>query len=274
MNDFLRDLSDRFYEGLLEFIPDLVVALTIAVIGWVVAKFLQLAINRFGDNRGWDHTVSRYLGTAVRYFAVVVAFIAALSRAGFPVSSFLVMLGVSGVIIGFGARASLQNYFAGLMILGAHPFKTGDLIEYGQPPYVGRVTKVAMTYTALATLDNVHLVVPNAVMWGNRIHNFSRYDYRSIRVPMSTSYDTDIDWVRDLALDILRRHEAVLDEPSPSVTVSDVTPERVNLLLVANSRVETMNVFGDVVTQLRSDFKTAGLEVMVPARDVDLKREE
>ena len=32
--------------------------------------------------------------------------------------------------------------------------------------------------------------------------------------------------------------------------------------------------FGDIITQMRSDFANAGLEVALPVGDIDLKREE
>ena len=94
---------------------------------------------------------------------------------GFPLRSLLATFGISGVIIGLGARQSLSNYFFGLMLLSARPFKLGDLIEFGPPPQVGVVRAVKMTYTALDTLDNVRVIVPNSVIWRNRIINFSVY---------------------------------------------------------------------------------------------------
>ena len=35
--------------------------------------------------------------------------------------------------------------------------KQGDLIEFGPPPQIGRVTEVKMTYTGMVTLDNVQI---------------------------------------------------------------------------------------------------------------------
>ena len=131
-----------------------------------------------------------------------------------------------------------------------------------------------MTYTSVDTLDNVRLIVPNSVIWRNKITNFSVHGVRAINISLSIPYDVDVDWVRDIALDVLKRHEAVLDEPKPRFTVSDVTATEVKALLVAWSTVDSMNIFGDVITKIRKDFETADLAVKVPAKDIDLKREE
>jgi small conductance mechanosensitive channel len=131
-----------------------------------------------------------------------------------------------------------------------------------------------MTYTAMDTLDNVRLVVPNSVVWRGKITNFSVHTDRAIKITIKFGYDVDVDWVRDLAVNVLYDHSAVLNNPEPRFTLGNMTSDHVIAQLVAWSRVETMTVFGDVITQMRKAFETAGLSVVVPAGDIDLKREE
>ena len=111
-------------------------------------------------------------------------------------------------------------------------------------------------------------------MWRTQITNFSSLDRRAIRIPIAVPYDVDMDWVEDLALDVLRSHEEVAADPAPRFTVSNVTPEEVRAQLVAWSRGGRMHAFGAIVTRMREAFEAAGMEVTVPAADVDLQREE
>ena len=274
MEAILLNYLNGFYAWLIAFIPLFLKGLLIAVIGWYGARWLKSSIDKTAARLGLDEILWRYFSTIIRYTAVAIFFISAFRTMGFPVTSLLATFGISGVIIGLGARASLANYFAGMMMLAARPFKQGDLIEFGPPPQVGLVTEVKMTYTGLVTLDNVRVVVPNTVMWRNKIVNFSVHEARAIRIPISIPYTVDVDWVGDLSLDVLKRHSAVLNDPAPTFTVSDVTANDIKALLVAWSGVATMNVFGDVITAMRKEFETAGLAVTVPAKDIDLKREE
>jgi small conductance mechanosensitive channel len=255
-------------------VPDLVAAVVIAAVTMRISSWAKGAVQRTAVRAGGDEILWTYLGSVARWVLIVIGLTTALKQAGVPVDALLTSFGISGVIIGLGARTSIANYFAGIMMLGARPFKQGDLIEFGPPPQIGRVTEVKMTYTGMVTLDNVQVIVPNSVMWRNKIVNFSREDMRAIRVPIGIPYDVDVDWVSDIALSVLARHAAVVNDPAPTFTLSDVTADRVKGLLVAWSRVETMNVFGDVVISMRKEFETAGLAVTVPAQDVDLKREE
>jgi small conductance mechanosensitive channel len=274
MEDVLSGYLQGLTQWLIDLVPNLVKAIFIAAFGWLVARLAKYAVQRTAKRFGWDNVIWDYLGTALRYLIMIIVFMSALRTAGFPVNSLLTTFGISGVIIGLGARQSIANYFFGLMMLAARPFKKGDLIEFGPPPQVGLVQEVKMTYTAVDTLDNVRLIVPNSVIWRNKITNFSVHGVRAINISLSIPYDVDVDWVKDIALDVLKRHEAVLNDPVPRFTVSDVTATEVKALLVAWSTVDAMNIFGDVITRMRKDFETAGLAVKVPAKDIDLKREE
>ena len=274
LNDIVITRMEEYATALLGWLPDLMLGALIAIASWWASLWSKRAVLRAMQRLGGDEILWNYLSTVLRYGVMIVGYVTALKQAHFPVDALLTTFGISGVIIGLGARTSIANYFAGIMMLAARPFKQGDLIEFGPPAQIGRVTEVKMTYTGMVTLDNVNIIVPNSVMWRNKIVNFSTFDTRAIRVPMRLSYELDIDWVEDLALGVLQRHEAVLNEPAPTFTVSDVTGDSVLVMLEAWSAVDTMNIFGDVISQMRKEFETAGLAVVVPAKDIDLKREE
>lgn len=246
----------------------------LVLLGWFGGFWARRAINRTARRMGFDEILWGYLATCVRYGMMIILFTTAIREAGIDISPILATFGISGVIIGLGARQSISNYFFGIMMLSARPFKRGDLIEYGPPPQIGIVREVKMTYTALDTLDNVRLVVPNSVVWRGKITNFSVHTNRAIKITMKFGYDVDVDWVKDLALNVLHDHQAVLNDPAPRFTLGNVASEHVIAQLVAWSQVETMTVFGDVITQMRKSFETAGLNVVVPAGDIDLRREE
>jgi small conductance mechanosensitive channel len=274
LNEMVVVRLEEYVLLFLNWLPDLLLGVLIGAASWWAGLWVKRTVLRAMHRLGGDEILWNYLSTVLRYGVVIVGYVTALKQARFPVDALLTTFGISGVIIGLGARTSIANYFSGIMMLAARPFKQGDLIEFGPPAQIGRVTEVKMTYTGMVTLDNVNIIVPNSVMWRNKIVNFSTFKTRAIRVPMRLSYDIDIDWVEDLALGVLKNHAAVLDDPAPTLVVSDVTGDSVLVMLEAWSQVETMNVFGDVITQMRKEFETAGLEVVLPAKDIDLKREE
>ena len=271
---FLHDIVNKWATWLLANLPTFAKTAIILAIGWYLAGNIKKLIARTSARLKWDPVISEYVANTFRYIVLAIFLIVALRTMGFPVTSFLATLGVSGIVIGMGLRGELGNYFAGLMMLGARPFGKGDLIEFGPPPQIGIVRDVRMMYTVLDGADNVRIIVPNAVLWRNRIYNFSSNRQRAINITIKIPYDVEVDWVKRIAFDVLGRHTAVLDVPAPRFTISDASSDSVRALLVAWSDVDSMNVFGDVITQMRKEFEVAELSVVVPSKDVDLKREE
>ncbi len=274
MKEYFWGIGASLIEWFADFLPNLMKGIVIALLGWYVSIKLRQFVRALGRRLQWENALTEYVAATVCYVSFAIFAIAALKKAGFPVASILAAAGISGVIIGLGLRAQIANYFAGVMMLAARPFRQGDLIEFGPPPQIGIVRQVCMTFTALDSLDNVRIIVPNAVLWRNRIFNFSTHQQRAIRIPITIPYDVNVEWVRDIALDVLNRHEAVANDPAPCFNVSDMTGTNIQALLVAWSQVQSMNVFGHVIMEMRKEFEVAGLEVTVPGKDVDLKREE
>ncbi|MFC1815760.1 mechanosensitive ion channel family protein, partial [Thermodesulfobacteriota bacterium] len=149
---FLHDMCSTW---LLDILPAFTKGAIILAIGWFLAGKINNLIVRTGARLKWDPVISEYVANTFRYIAIAIFLIVTLRIMGFPVTSFLATLGVSGIIIGMGLRGELSNYFAGLMMLGARPFGKGDLIEFGPPPQIGIVRDVHMMYTVLDGADNV-----------------------------------------------------------------------------------------------------------------------
>ena len=266
LHDFLA-----WFAGL---VPTLLAALGIAAIGWFGSIWLKRLIDRAVIHAGWDEITWGYIGTVVRYIFLVTMLIAALKRIGFPVESLMVSIGVTGIIIGMGARRSIANYFAGLMMMGAKPFDQGDLIEFGPPQQIGFVLDVNMSYTGLVTLDNAQIVVPNSVLWRNKIINHSRYEMHVLQITLAVDYSVDLDWVRDLALDLMHRHEAILEEPAPRFKVLAVAANEIKTSVVGWTTAQTVNLYGELISALRQEFAEANLAVTIPAQDISPTGEE
>ena len=265
---------DEVRTWLLGFIPAALGSIIILLVGWYGSYWVKRLVDRIVARVEGDEIVWGYLGTIIRYSFLGIMVVSALKHIGFPVESLLVTLGVTGAIVGMGARRSVANYFAGLMMLGAKPFVKGDLIEFGPPPQMGFVTDVNLSYTGLTTVDNAQVIVPNAVLWRNKIINHSRYDMRVLQITLAVAHDVDLDWVKDIALAVLQEHEDILDEPVPRFRVMGVAASEVQALLLGWTTARTVNLYSELITVMRQQFALADLAVTIPAKDTNLTGEE
>ena len=107
----LSTYGDGFLSWLQEFIPGLIQGTLIILVGWYAGLATRRLVLRSARRLGWDEIIWGYLGTIARYLVVAIAAISGLKKMGFPVDALLATFGISGVIIGLGARQSISNYF-------------------------------------------------------------------------------------------------------------------------------------------------------------------
>jgi small-conductance mechanosensitive channel len=204
---------------------------------------------------------------AIRIFVLI----AVLARFGVQTASIIAVLGAAGLAIGLALQGTLQNIAAGIMLLALRPLRAGEYISVvGKGD--GTVAEVGLFLTRLVQFDGVHLTLPNSLVWGNPIINYSRNATRRLDVEVSVRYGDDLELaLRELG-NLIRTHEYVLAEPKPQVMVTEYRESTT----VINMRVW---VAADKYWDLRFDLyrnalqvlSRAGLKMPIPVREVQAK---
>ncbi len=119
------------------------------------------------------------------------------------VTAWLASAGIIGIAVGFAAKDTLANLFAGVFILADAPYKIGDFIvlDGGER---GRVTKIGIRTTRILTRDDVEITIPNATIANSKIINESggpHVKYRN-RISVGVAYGSDVDEVREILLGV------------------------------------------------------------------------
>lgn len=109
-------------------------------------------------------------------------------------TAWLASAGVIGIAVGFAARDTLANLFAGFFIIADAPYKLGDYIVLDNGER-GEVTKVGIRSTRLLTRDDVEIIIPNSEMANTKIINESggRWVKFRIRLKVGVAYGSDVD---------------------------------------------------------------------------------
>jgi len=177
-------------------------------------------------DRGHQYAFVRVSGYVIFALGLVIG----LDTTGLNLSSLLVVGGALGVGIGFGLQNIVANFVAGIVILWEGPIKLGDFIDIGNTH--GEVIRIGARGTWVRTFDNEVIIVPNSEFINSRVANWTAND-RTVRftVPVGVSYDSDLDTVRAVLLDIAKRSEHVLEDPAPAVLVNGFGDNAVNISL-------------------------------------------
>ncbi|HMG33848.1 MAG TPA: mechanosensitive ion channel domain-containing protein [Blastocatellia bacterium] len=250
----------RLKASLFEHAEGAVYAILSLALGLILARILRRWLNailnrsRIRDDSLLRSFFIRVLNGTILALAAVVA----LSHLGFQVASFVAGLGITGLVLGFGLRDTLNNFAAGLLLLIYRPFRSGQLIEVeGTQGVVEELTIVNMQMT---TVDGVRVIMPNSKVWGAKIVNFSMASRRRHELTLNVPTNRVESAITALNNGI-SRDSRILKDPAPLIRVSSLGADSASLTIWLWSTSED---FGVVNADAYHSLLTALNESRVP----------
>ena len=251
---------------------DAVGALVILLVGWWIAGRTQYLVRRALDRvPRIDDTLKPFLSSSVRYFVIVITFVAVLAEFGVQTTSIIAVLGAAGLAIGLALQGTLQNIAAGIMLLVLRPFRVGEYIDAGGVS--GTVDAINLFTTDMTTYDGIYRSVPNAELWNRNILNYSRNPTRRLDIPVGIAYEDDVEQALGLLLSHLSQDTRVLPDPEPQVLVTGLGDSSVDLTLRCwTSRTDFWPLRFELNKKVKLWLDAAGISIPFPQRDVHLYR--
>ncbi|MBX7199493.1 MAG: mechanosensitive ion channel [Rhodospirillaceae bacterium] len=204
-------------------------AIIILAAGWTIAGALQKAILRAGKRSARvDITIFTFLASLARYAAIAFTIIAVLSSFGVETTSFVAVLGAAGLAIGLALQGTLSHVASGAMLIIFRPFRIGDVIEAAG--ISGTVRAITLFVTEIDTADNVHILVPNGLIWSKDIKNYSANNNRRAELKFLVSYADSVETAIGLVKQVLENDTRVQKTPAPVVGVQSMTVDGVVLV--------------------------------------------
>ena len=258
-------------ENGISFLVNVLVALLLLAIGMVVIRVLtrttQKALGRSGRVNA---LLQNFLCSVVNKTAWVLLLMIVIQRLGVNIAPLIAGLGVTGFILGFAFQESLGNLAAGMMIAINQPFQIGDYVTVGT--ISGTVRELNMMAATLFTADNIKVLVPNKVIWGAPITNYTATDKRRIQIAVNIAYGADISKAKRVALDVLRADPRVLDDPAPIAEVIAMGDSAVNLVLRPwTTPSDYWATFFALNQAIKEAFDREGIKIPLPQMDIRVK---
>lgn len=258
-------------ENGISFLINVLVALLLLTVGTVAIRSLTCATHKALVKSGRVNALlQNFLCSVVNKTAWVLLLMVVLQRLGVNIAPLIAGLGVTGFILGFAFQESLGNLAAGMMIAINQPFQVGDYVTVGT--ISGTVRELNMMAATLFTADNVKVVVPNKVIWGSPITNYTATDKRRLEIAVGIAYGADIAKAKRIALEVLRADARVLADPAPIAEVIAMGNSSVNLVLRPWATPATYwDAFFALNHAVKEAFDRNGIEIPFPQMDVRVK---
>ena len=205
----------------------------------------------------------KFLLNLIGWILKILLILTILSQLGIETTSFAAILAAAGLAIGLALQGSLANFAGGVLIMIFKPIKVGDLIEaQGE---LGVVKEIEIFTTKLVGLSNKEIIIPNGSLSNGTIVNYTTEGTRRVDLVFGVGYDSDIKKTKEVLMNVLTSHPLVLQDPAPSVNVSELADSSINFAVRPYCKTEDYwTVYFDITENTKEALDAAGIEIPYP----------
>ncbi len=248
---------------------NLIKALLIFFIGKFIVGIVAKAVGKGMERSGADPMLAKFVTNIVKALMLTFVAIAAISQLGVQTASLVAILGAAGLAVGLALQGSLANFAAGVMAIIFRPYNVGDVVEIAG--HTGQVEEVDIFTTTLRLPDKTKIIIPNGQALDGPITNFTEAGNRRMDLSVGISYDADIAQARDVILKAISESNYVLESPAPSVGVTELADNSVNLTVrpwakASDHPAATL----ELLERIKVALDAAGIGIPYPQRDVHI----
>lgn len=268
--DKLAAMWEQFVDRLVAFLPHLLIALVILVLGFLLTKLVPKPIRKMLERTRLDPVAVKYIVRVLTICIWTLAILMALDSIGVPVTSLVTLLAAVGAAVALAVKDNLANLASGVVLLFSKPFKAGDFIEVNNMS--GTIREIELMHTYLDTPGNMRVAIPNTTMMTATIVNYSTHETRRQDLLFSIGYDSDLQGAMELLRKLANSHPLVLHEPEePVVRVKEQGASAVVLLLrVWSANTDYWDLQFDLQEKVKLAFDEAGISIPYNQLDVHL----
>lgn len=213
--------------------------------------------------------------TITGYIGYIIAFLTASNALGLNMANLAIVAGALSVGIGFGLQTIFNNFVSGIILLFERPFKVGDWVTVGGNE--GIVKKIKVRSTELETFSKVSLIVPNSVMIGDTVNNFTLHDATGrVTIAIGVAYGSDTEKVKQLLLEAAQTHNNISTSPEPYVLFNGFGDSSLDFELrcFLKNVMRRLSTASDLRFAIDKAFREHNIEIPFPQRDIHIKTKE
>lgn len=270
-----KEIIKNLSEQLLHFLPKLIFALLILLIGHIVVRIVCKILNKTLEKFKLDPSLIGFFGKTANISLHIILILSALSMIGVSTTGLIAAFSACAVAISLALKDSLSNIASGLMLLISKPFSTGDFVEIGEDS--GTVLKIDLMHTTIKTYDNRHVIIPNGQLATLEVINYSLETTRLATLSFSVSYNNDIAEVKTAIMNCLQADERVLKEEGkePIVRIQSYGESAINFSArFWTNSADYWGAYYELLEKVKLEFDEQGITIPYNQLDVHLIKEE
>lgn len=246
-------------------------ALILWIIGYIIVRLLVVAIRKLLKRSRMEKVAQGFIVSIVKFGLHLILIIMVLQALGVEITGIVAALATAGLAISLALKDSLSHVASGIILLVNKPFKEGDYIKVDGVE--GKVKNIKIFTTALVTYDNKLVVLPNSAVLNNPLTNYSNRKIRRVEFTFPVAYESDIELVKKVVLDVMKSDGRTLLDPAPACRVANFNESSVDLFSFCWCDAEDYwDVYYYVWDNVFNEFKRN--KITIPFKQVEIRMRE
>ncbi|MFP4627558.1 MAG: mechanosensitive ion channel family protein [Halobacteriales archaeon] len=258
---FVQSTDVQFYLGAL--------ALSVLLVVWthgVIATGRTMLEHRDQETLKFAPVLTNVL----TFFTLIAALFILLKIWRIDVTPLLASAGIIGVVVGFAARDTINNFVSGVSLYVDRTFAVGDMIALPSGER-GTVIDISIRSTTILTRDNVTVTIPNSEFNRQQVTNESAPQrHRRVSLEVTVPYGSDLEAVESVLLEAADIADAVIESPPPQVHYRQFGDSGIVAMLrcfIADPASEA-RAHHELVQAVDAVFRDESIEIPFPQREL------
>ena len=214
------------------------------------------------------------LNTILNVVIYAMGVLVVLQYYGISIAPILTAMGVGGMAVALALQETLAHIFSGLHLILSKQLRLDDSIKLSTGEE-GRVTDITWRFTTIVPAGGGNMIViPNQKIASSNITNYSmpRKDI-VISIPVGVAYDSDLDKVERVTLDVAKEVMAQIDKDvkmEPAVRFHTFGESSIDFNVVLHSSYfeHQFLLKHEFIKALTRRYREEGIEIPYPTRTV------
>ena len=268
----LRDVEIAEPFGL--YISNFLIIILMASITHAAAKLIVGLLNLWSKKQGGGFPSTTMFTNFVWITVYSIGLLVILDALDISIAPMLTALGIGGLAVSLALKDTLTDVFAGLHILLSKKVQPGDFVslDSGEMGYIQNIT---WRNTKMLERTNNIIHIPNTKLSNAVIKNYDSGDPSfSVKIPVGVGYDSDLDVVERVVMEVANDLHQNMDEmnkqSTPSFKFRGFGQSSIDFMVYfrGNKYGDQNPIIHAFVKKLHKRFNEEGIEIPFPMRTV------
>lgn len=254
------------------FIIAIIIAILTVVLTRNIPGLLEVVVlSRLNLERGISYAIT----TLLTYVIIAIGFSTTLGLLGVSWGKLQWLVAALSVGLGFGLQEIFKNFVSGIILLFERPVRIGDRITVGG--VTGTVNRIQIRATHITDGERKEVIIPNTTFATGQIINWTLTDtITRITLKIGVDYNSDVDKVKQILLQIAQQNPRVIQDPGPSVSFTNFGVDTIDfeLTMLVNEIADRSAATDEINKQILTAFREENINMPYHHIDVTLKNSE